>query len=87
MTNLLIATLSSYSVTVIVTSSSLFEPARLWFAQKTPWLRIGNNKHMIYCRMCFGLWSACLVCIIMADPYNILPAYGASYFLATQERK
>lgn len=82
--SLIIKALAVYALTFVVVSSSLFEPFRLRFAQRTPRLRIGNNKHMIYCRMCTGFWVSVLVCNI--DYSLILPVYGLSYFLATQER-
>lgn len=84
MIELVIYALSTYAITFVVASSSLFEPFRFWFIKKTPKLRIGNNKHLIECRMCFGFWAAVLVC--NTDWKMILPVYGLSYFLATQER-
>jgi len=84
MIDLIIYSLSAYAVTFVVASSSLFEPVRLWFMRKTPKLKIGNNKHMIECRMCTGFWAALLVC--NSDWKMILPAYGLSYFMATLER-
>lgn len=81
---LIYLSLSAYAITFVIASSSLFAPFRLWFMAKTPWLRIGNNKHMIECRMCFTFYSSLLVCNI--DYKMILPVYGLAYFLATQER-
>ena len=85
MTELVDHALAAYAITFVVASSSLFEPFRAWFIEVTPRLRIGNNKHMIECRMCTGFWAALLVC--NTDWKIILPVYGLSYFLATQERK
>lgn len=84
MKDLLINSLSIYAITFVVTASSLFEPVRTWVMRKTPRLKIGSAKHPIECRMCFGFWAAVVVCNF--DYTLILPAYGLSYFLATQER-
>ena len=85
MKELILYSLSVYAITFVVTSSSLFEPVRNWIMRKTPRLRIGTAKHPIECRMCFGFWIAAVVCSL--DYSMILPVYGLSYFLATQERK
>ena len=56
----------------------------------TPWLVIGESNHPIECRLCLGFWVSLLVCLCTSPPelitINVLPVYGASYFLATQER-
>lgn len=83
-TTLISKALSAYSLTFVVASSSLFEPAREWIKRKIPRLKIGNHKHFIECRMCVGFWAALAVC--HTDWKMILPVYGLSYFLATQER-
>lgn len=75
--------LSAYALTFIVTSSAIFEPLRKWAMAKTPRLKIGNHKHMAECRMCMGFYAALIVC--NTDWQMILPVYGLSYFLATQE--
>lgn len=79
-----------YIITCVVTASSLFEPLRERVKHTTPWLVIGGGKHPIECRLCLGFWVSLLVCFCTAPPelaiLNILPVYGASYFLATQER-
>jgi len=79
-----INSLTVYALTFVVASSSILEPFRRWFSMKTPWLRIAGHKHFIDCRMCTGFWAAVLVC--NTDWKMILPVYGLSYFLATQER-
>ena len=84
MITLLLYAFSSYCITFIIASSSLFEPFRFWFIRKLPKLKIGSHKHFIECRMCTGFWVAMLVCNV--DYTMILPVYGLSYFLATQER-
>lgn len=76
--------LSAYALTFVIASSSLFEPLRKWIMLKTPKLKIGTHKHFIECRMCVGFWVAVGICNI--DWKMILPVYGVSYFLATQER-
>ena len=87
MKSLLMLSLSTYAVTFVVVASSLFAPGRKWLAAKSPWLRIGDHPHMIECRMCTGFWSALVICLLAGEWQLILPAYGASYFMATQERK
>lgn len=82
--DLAIYSLSAYTITFVLASSSLFEPFREWFMSKTQGLKIGNHKHLIECRMCTGFWAALLVC--NTDWKMVLPVYGLSYFLATQER-
>jgi hypothetical protein len=83
--NLVIKVLSVYAVTFVITAGSIFERARQWVIQKTPLLQPpAPHKHFIQCRMCLGFWVSLGVC------YNsielLLPVYGLSYFLATQER-
>ena len=81
---------ASYIITCVVTSSSLFGPLRERVKRATPWLQIGESKHPIECRLCLGFWVSLLVCFCTSPAesalLNILPVYGASYFLATQER-
>lgn len=81
---LIIKSLMSYVVTFVVASSSLLEPVRAIIKRKIPRLQIGNHKHFIDCRMCVGFWASALVCVY--DISMVLPVYGISYFLATQER-
>ena len=81
---------AAYIITCVVTSSSLFGPLRERVKRATPWLVIGESKHPIECRLCLGFWVSLLVCLCTSPAesalLNILPVYGASYFLATQER-
>lgn len=81
---LIIKALSAYALTFVIASSSLLEPARSWVQKRTPWLKIGNHKHFIECRMCIGFWVSVMICY--TDWRMVLPVYGLSYFLATQER-
>lgn len=81
---ILIKSLSTYAVTFVVVSSSLFEPVRAKVKLLTPRLKVGTGRHPIECRMCFGFWASVTVCNV--DYAMILPVYGLAYFLATQER-
>lgn len=82
---LIIDSLAAYAVTFVIASSSLTEPARHWIVCRTPWLKLGlKHPHFIDCRMCVGFWVSVLVC--NSDWRMLLPVYGLSYFLATQER-
>lgn len=78
--------LAAYAVTFVVTSSSLMSPARRRIKQATPGLAIEGNKHPIECRMCSGFWVSLAICLLSKKPKKILPVYGLSYFMATQER-
>lgn len=77
--------LASYALTFIITAASILDKPRTWLMSKTPML-IVRNRHMLECRMCTGFWASILICLIYNDVHNILAVYGASYFLATQER-
>lgn len=83
---LIACALSAYCITFVASSSSLAEPARIWCVSKTPFLKIGSGKHMLECRMCMGFWSSVLVCLYSGNMSLVLPVYGLSYFMATQER-
>lgn len=86
----------SYTITLIITSGSIFEGFRRWFTNKTnpfyqwitdnfSWITpLEGHKPHIYCRMCIGV----LVSLIIATAFNVnfFIVYGASYFMATQER-
>ena len=88
MTRIIIASFSSYILACVVTSSSLFEPFRSWFKTKTAGTFFDKKpKHFIECRLCVSFWTALLsVAILRLDFVLVLPIYGLSYFLATQER-
>ena len=84
-TQLLLYSLSAYALTFVVASSSLFKPLREWVKVRTPWLKISaKHPHYIECRMCLGFLMSVIVC--NTDWKMILPVYGLSYFIATQER-
>ena len=75
------ATLSSYIVTLVVTGSSLFAPIRRWVVVHIP---LPHDPHPVACRLCLGAW----VSLVFALTYrtNWFIVWGASYFIATQER-
>lgn len=75
-----------YIITCVVTSSSLFARLREIIIAATPWLQPTGHHHPIECRLCFGFWVSALLCGVLGDITTFLPVYGASYFLATQER-
>ena len=89
-TRFFIEVLTAYIITCVVTASSLFGPLRERAKRVTPWLVIDGGKHPIECRLCLGFWVSLLVCLCTSPPelvtITVLPVYGASYFLATQER-
>lgn len=79
---------ATYIVTCVVTSSSLFARPREIIIEATPWLRMERTaKHPIECRLCLGFWVSAALCGFSGDFMTFLPVYGASYFLATQERR
>lgn len=79
--------LATYAITLVITSSSIFERIRFYVIEKTPFLIIGSNRHFIECRMCLGFWISIIICYSHNQINLILPVYGLSYFMATQERK
>lgn len=84
MIDFILNTLSCYALTLVITSAAILDNPRNWIITKTPYLMAGN-KHLLSCRMCIGLWISIAICNM--DYKLILPVYGLSYFLATQERK
>jgi hypothetical protein len=84
MTRLVILALTSYALTFIVASSSILDCFRRRVMVRTPRLKVAGHRHFIECRMCVGFWVSMAVCL--GDWHMVLPVYGASYFLATQER-
>lgn len=89
--NELIAILGSYISIVVLTKGSIFNSTRAWLIDKTPWLQkqaMWNRgelpPHYFECRLCLGA----LVSAVFAYgcDVNWFVVYGASYFLATQER-
>jgi len=95
MLDIAIQIFTSYIITVVITGSTLFEPVRLRVIELTPSLYsplsfiykdVEYSKHPIECRLCTGFWISILVCLFYLDLQNLGIVYGASYFLATQER-
>ena len=87
MIDFVLASLTAYICACVVGASSLFEPVRIKIKDKFPKLKIGNNKHFIECRLCLSFWTSCLACLMFGLSFKlILPIFGLSYFLATQER-
>jgi hypothetical protein len=76
--------LSVYIVTLIIAKSSILSRFRTWLKVRTPKLKFEDYSHFIECRLCVGFWVSVIFCIL--NPQDILPVYGASYFLATLER-
>jgi hypothetical protein len=82
---------AAYIITAVLVNGNIFYSTREWIKKKTPWLvkgAPGEQRHMINCRMCVGFWVALGVfCTMYPLPYVVFfLLYGASYFLATQER-
>jgi len=82
------AIFGAYIITAVITGSSLFHHARERFKHLTPWLAPApNHPHFIDCRLCVGFWVSLLVTTAICNPWpDAFIVYGASYFLATQER-
>jgi hypothetical protein len=83
-----VAVFSAYILTVVVTGSSLLAPIRGWLLIHTPRLRITPDyPHFVECRLCVGFWVSGAICLASGLPWPMVGLiYGASYFLATQER-
>lgn len=86
MTDLLIQIFSAYILTLLVVANPVFDRQRKWVKDKTAFLVVGG-KHLLDCRLCSGLWVSLVVAVFYGTLENILLIYGASYFLATQERR
>lgn len=91
--------LAVYSITLLLTKGSIFDPFRFWIKRKTPFWYVSpfiplfknyeypdDAHHFCECRMCMGLWVCIFVCIYYQNLSDYWIVYGASYFLATQER-
>jgi len=88
MINLLIAVFTAYILTAVITGSSLLAPIRDRIIDRTPWLQItADHPHFVECRLCVGFWISLAIWSATGWPLcNLGLIYGASYFLATQER-
>lgn len=83
---LLSEALSSYALTFLIASSSLFARFRWYFKARTKWLQVDGYKHFADCRMCISFWTSLACCLVYGNVTDTLVVYGASYWLATQER-
>ena len=85
---IILAIFGAYITTVILTAGSLLHAPRQSFIRRTPWLRPNPEYlHFAECRLCVGFWVSFLFACLLCDPLtDTLLIYGASYFLATQER-
>lgn len=78
---------AAYIVTAVLVNGGILYRFREWFKRHTPWLFKGNpSRHLIDCRMCTGFWVSLAVVLTCKDVMMFPLVYGASYFLATQER-
>lgn len=85
MIELLSAIFLSYIATLLITSSTILSNLRVLVIKNTPFLSF-SGKHLIECRLCTGFWLSLLSAFLYGDVKIFPLIYGASYFLATQER-
>ena len=78
---------TAYCLVFIIASSSILAGFRRWLIARTPKLKIQDYPHFIECRMCVGFYVSIIVCLLYGEIKDVLVVYGASYFLATQERR
>jgi len=93
MIELVTLSLASYALTFLATMSQA--GAKLW---RDPVMaaveRLCKERHQVAdaveyfleCRMCSGFWISLGVVVFAGEPWQFLPVYGLSYWLATQER-
>ena len=87
MTNLIVASIVSYIVTLVIVKGSIFDSARNWVRSILPsWFQVPGYPHFIDCRLCVCAWVSLVTVIVIGAPEHWLPVYGLSYFMATQER-
>lgn len=78
---------ASYIFTAVIVNGNIFFNLRTWFRERTPFLFKGiPPRHLIDCRMCTGFWVSLAISFSCGDWLLFPLVYGASYFLATQER-
>lgn len=85
MTTLVYYALTVYIVTMIITSSSIFDGTRKKFMAATPSLKFGDYPHFIECRLCVGFWVALALGLVYGYEAT-LPAYGLAQAVAQMER-
>lgn len=79
-----------YGVTLLLTQGHIFG----WWRTlvRKVWLQMRQTFMLAdypvdECRMCQGVWVVLVICLTgQLDWFTGLAVYGASYFLATQER-
>ena len=93
MIEIILLALSSYAVTFLAAVS--FVGGKVWrdplcnAVDRTFGAYSAFSESVAYfveCRMCTGFWVSLGVVLIAGEPWQFLPVYGLSYFLATQER-
>jgi uncharacterized iron-regulated membrane protein len=83
--NILAQIFTAYIMTLVLVGGNILHLPREEFKAWTPWLKI-NGKHFADCRLCVGLYVSILVWFLYGINTNLFLIWGASYFLATQER-
>lgn len=77
----------AYIFTAVIVDGNIFHSFREWLRPRTQFLSKGSPpRHLIDCRMCTGFWLSLIISILCGDWLMFPLIYGASYFLATQER-
>jgi hypothetical protein len=78
---------AAYILTMLIVKSHALHSFRVWFIKLTPMLFKGEPPtHLINCRLCTGFWVSLVIAGIYGDITLFPLIYGASYFIATQER-
>lgn len=75
----------AYIVTLALVKGNIFHKSRELFKGWTPWLKMAGI-HGIDCRLCTGLYVSLGVWCFYGTSVSLFLIWGASYFLATQER-
>ena len=87
MISMISAIFAAYIITAVLVNGNIFYSIREMLKRKSPWLVKGNpGRHMLDCRMCVGFWVSVAVSLATGQWMTFFLIYGASYFLATQER-
>lgn len=77
----------AYIATAVIVDGNIFHGFREWIKPRTRFLFKGSPpRHLLDCRMCTGFWVSLAVSVACGDWAMFPLVYGASYFLATQER-